>query len=573
MADGYRNNGLFGVQQEAEKTTGVANDSFLYPPTSIRFLEAQDALNNLTTGAYPPYRLQRGYIRNLEQPALGETPINKCNFQFNPQDIRQSVQMREDMYLAVLQDPAQLAQPIGAQMNFQFDLLFDRQMEVARGEGGVGDFGPGATTIADQIGVLADLQVLYSVIGQGLSKNMVDSQLKAIQNNATRVYGNANPTSEADTGTTADTTTPPASTFSAYDPASVQNANDFQSMNDGNAAFLMPNPVRLMFSTLFMLDGFVTATNVDFLKFSTKMVPVTCKVSVSMMAVYIGFARKDTFLTYQFAAAKDAEEEAIKEDAEGSKELMAALKTTGNSITFGFARGSSPNIDNFTKDATPVGYAVMKNPGSYTNANATYNYLDNFVLRFDNVKPKKGEGSDTDDILKLYENDTQFTVITSWQCKIYGASGVAGWANKSTATAVLATAAGTSDFTKGFSEDLVTSLDSSDSTSLAGYYQGTKSAASKSEWGSGEKNGARRLLIKGERGSKPELTNGAGAAKNNVAGSGYYIVVWQLEVSATVAGLRDHKRPATSVQYIAQIRSSTEPLYVKYTLNWSESEG
>ena len=34
--------------------------------------------------------------------------------------------MREDMYLAILQDPAQLAQPIGAQMNFQFDLFFDQ---------------------------------------------------------------------------------------------------------------------------------------------------------------------------------------------------------------------------------------------------------------------------------------------------------------------------------------------------------------------------------------------------------------------------------------------------------------
>jgi len=572
--DGYRNNGLFGVDQlaEADRTDqGIYNDKFLYPTSSIRFLEAQDALNGTATGIYPPYHIQRGYIRNLQQPSLGATPINKCHFQFNPQDIRQSVQMREDMYLAVLQDPAQLAQPIGAQMNFQFDLLFDRQMEVARGEGGV-DTG-GSTTTADQIGVLADLQVLYSVIGQGLSKNMIDSQLKAIQNNATRVYGNANPTAQADTGTTTDTTTPPAATFSAYDPASVQNANEFQSMNDGNAAFLMPNPVRLMFSTLFMLDGFVTATNVDFLKFSTKMVPVTCKVSVSMMAVYIGFARKDTFLTHQFAAAADAEAAAIKEDAEGSKELIAALKTTANSITFGFARDRNPSIDNFTNNSTPVGYAVLKNSGTYQDGTESFNYIDNFVLRFDNVKPKKGDGLDTDDILKLYENDTQFTIGTTWQCKIYGASGVTGWSTKSAATAELVKAVGIGDYTKGVSENLLTNLDNSDNTSLAGYYQGSKSASSKSEWGSGEKDGVRRFVVKGERGSKPELTNGAGAAKNNVAGSGYYIVVWQLEVSATVSGLQDHKRPAISTQYIAQIRNATEPLYVKYNLNWTESEG
>lgn len=572
--DGYRNNGLFNIDQNAEKVSdgGVSNDRFLYPQSFIRFLTAQDALNGTTTGTYPPYQIQRGYIRNLRQPSLGDTPINKCNFQFNPQDIRQSVQMREDMYLAVLQDPAQLAQPIGAQMNFQFDLLFDRQMEVARGEGGKGDFGPGATTIADQIGVLADLQVLYTVIGQGLSKNMVDSQLKAIQNNATRVYGNANPIAEEDPGTTADTTTPPAAEFSAYDPASVENANTFQSMNDGNAAFLMPNPVRLMFSTLFMLDGFITGTNVDFLKFSTKMVPVTCKVSISMMAVYIGFARKDTFLTHQFATAREAEEDAIREDAEGSRELIAALKTTANSVTLGFSRNDL--IDNFTTSyGTPINYAVMKNPGTFVAPDGDIvNYKDNFIVRFDSVKPKPGSGSDIDDILKLYENDTQFTVGYNWQCKIYGTSGVNGWSTKADATAVLIAAGGPNALTKGLSEEVITNLDDANNTSLAGYYQGSKSASSKDEWGSGEKGGARRLLIKGERGSKSELTNGAGAAKNNVLGQGYYIVVWQFEVTGIVTGLQEHKRPAPSTQCIAQVKHATERLYVNYNLNWSEGE-
>lgn len=566
--DGYRNNGFFQIDQVAEgvRDGGVTNSQFMYPTNDIRFLAAQEALTNrgVTPVVFPPYKIQRGFIRNLQQPSLGFTPINKCNFQFNPQDIRQSVQMREDMYLAVLQDPAQLAQPIGAQMNFQFDLLFDRQMEVARGEGGV-DTG-GSLTSADQIGVLADLQVLYTVIGQGLSKNMIDSQLKGIQNNATRVYGNANPAAEEDPGTTADTTTPPAATFSPYDPASVANASEFQSMNDGNAAFLMPNPVRLMFSSLFMLDGFITGTNVDFLKFSTKMVPVTCKVSISMMAVYIGFARKDTFLTHQFATARKAEEDAIREDAEGSRELIAALKTTANSITFGFGRGNS-SVDSFTNDLTPVGWAVMKNGGTYTNG---FTIQDNFIFRFDNVKPKVGSGEDTDEILNLFELDTQFTVSYSWQCKIYGAYGVNGWSTKNEATAVLATAAGSNDYTKGLSEEIITKLDDTANVSLAGYYQGSKSASSKGEWGSGEKAGARRLLIKGERGSKPELTNGAAVARNNVRGEGYFIVIWQLEVTGIVTGLQEHKRPATSVQYIAQVKYHTEGLYVKYNLNWSE---
>lgn len=568
--DGYRNNGLFGIDQlaEAKSKEGSQNDKFLYPPETIKFLAAQDFLDKKGTGTYPPYRLQRGYIRNLRQPALGDVPISKCQFQFNPQDIRQSVQMREDMYLAVLQDPAQLAQPIGAQMNFQFDLLFDRQMEVSRGEGGV-DTG-GSLTSADQIGVLADLRVFYEVIGQGLSEKMLASQTAALQAGATRVYGNSNPTdgtTNPDDGTTATTETP----FSATSPESTANASTFlnASLNSGNAAFLMPNPVRLMFSSLFMLDGFVTATSVDFLKFSTKMVPVSCKVSVSMMAVYIGFARKDTFLTQQFQAASDAQDDANREDAEGSKELLAALKTTANSITFGFSRDDS--VDNLGADLTPVRYAVMKNAGTYeTGGGNVRAYIDKFIFRFDNVRPKVGQGEDIDDILNLYENDTQFTISYDWQCKIYGygTSGVNGWQSADGASAALTIAAGSGDYTKGLSETVITNLDDAANIMLAGSYQGSATCSSKDEWGSGEKAGVRRLRISGTRGSKPELTNNAGAARDNVLGSGYYIVIWQLEVTAIVDGLQEHKRPATSVQYIAQVRNSTDGLYVTYNLNW-----
>jgi len=172
---GYRDESNYGFEKLNEPYTDVQQSN---PPFSkyfqgnIRFLEAEAALNNKPQN----FQLSRGYIRNLKLPVLGNTAIYKCKFQFNPQEIKQNVSMREDMYLAILQDPAQLAQPIGAQMNFQFDLFFDRQYEMSIGTsatidpfaelvGGTGD----RDQSAYDIGVYADLRVLYAVIGQGFN--------------------------------------------------------------------------------------------------------------------------------------------------------------------------------------------------------------------------------------------------------------------------------------------------------------------------------------------------------------------------------------------------------------------
>lgn len=602
--DGYRNNGLFGVDwyNEGDKTgKGSINDKFLYPPNTIRFLEAQDVLDGKVPETFPPYKMQRGYIRNLQQPALGEVPISRCTFQFNPQDIRQSVQMREDMYLAVLQDPAQLAQPIGAQMNFQFDLLFDRQMEVSRGIGGV-DTGSGGATSADQIGVLADLKVFYEVIGQGLSEKMLASQTAALQAGATRVYGNSNPTdgtTNPDDGTTATTGTP----FSAYDSASTTNANTFlnASLNSGNAAFLMPNPVRLLFSALFMLDGFVTATSVDFLKFSTKMVPVSCKVSVSMMAVYIGFARKDTFLTQQFAEAKRAEDTANEESAEGSVELLTALNTSCNKVTLGFTTPNDGDPDDInialpTDKILKVKEGMLKRARTTTEGGPVNN---NFIYMFNNIKPIQGEGRDIDEVLKLYEDDAQFTVKYEWTCRIYSKEGNLGWTTLDEALAVTApyrvnhpTVTDTAGLV-----DFLSNLDSTDEIDLVAFYQGAAQASSKDEWGHGATSGPagdwslnpqkwiklnsgtyhdkiRRLSITGNIGDgNPYLENNAAKAKSYSANglgydNGYYIVIWTTAVVGQVSGLLENIRPNVGSQVKDYYVRGDAPLKATYNLPW-----
>ena len=128
---GYRDNTFFNLPSSERNirpggagtnwAPNTTNAPFLYPSSSIRFLEEQARVDNKDTA---DYRLERGYIRGLPVPAAGDYPLRSCRFQFNPQNIVQSVTVRSDMYLPILQDPAQFVQPIGGMTNFSFDLLF-----------------------------------------------------------------------------------------------------------------------------------------------------------------------------------------------------------------------------------------------------------------------------------------------------------------------------------------------------------------------------------------------------------------------------------------------------------------
>ena len=113
--------------------------------------------------------------------------------------------------------------------------------------------------------------------------------------------------------------------------------------NFGNSAFLVSLPVRIVFSSLFMVEGFITSTQVTFNKFNPHMVPTQCVVGVTMQALYIGFARKDTYLTLQLAAgmkAADAElaDQAVTEAAEISATTELSKKmfitTVDNDVNY-----------------------------------------------------------------------------------------------------------------------------------------------------------------------------------------------------------------------------------------------
>jgi hypothetical protein len=100
--------------------------------------------------------------------------------------------------------------------------------------------------------------------------------------------GGGNASSSSGTSDSEDDELPPFD----YQEAQTNLYNNF-----GNSAFLVSTPIRIVFSSLFMVEGFVTSTMVTFNKFNANMVPTQCSVGITMQAMYIGFARKDTFLT------------------------------------------------------------------------------------------------------------------------------------------------------------------------------------------------------------------------------------------------------------------------------------
>lgn len=103
-------------------------------------------------------------------------------------------------------------------------------------------------------------------------------------------------------------------------------------VNFGNSAFLVSLPVRIVFSSLFMVEGYITATTVTFNKFNPNMVPVQCAVNVTMQALYIGFARKDTFLTSSLSQALKDSQEALKTQRGAVSSQDAALMSLGTQM-------------------------------------------------------------------------------------------------------------------------------------------------------------------------------------------------------------------------------------------------
>jgi len=367
---GYRNDQYYGLVNAGEKgsvvygadvLTGALNKDFVYPDRSVRVNSVLDAGN---FKAEP--KLQRGYIRSIAD-SLGGVKLNqsKCQFQFNPRILNTSVNQNTKILDFLHQDPSQYAQPIPGNVSFSFGLFFDRSYELNKGGSettrgyDVSSENPWEKYGPETIGVLHDISALYSVIGQGIGsqqkqyiQSVLESQIKGeinAQNTNATITTDADGNIIDDGGGVSDA----ASTQADYATAADDFINNLG--NTGNVAFLLPLPVRVVFSALYIVEGLVQNASVKFTKFNHAMVPMQASVELVMEAKYVGFAKKNTFFTE--VLAKREESELV--EAQRQEQALEAIETyAGAGAQIKAATVSIiPHDDDYSKADTVEGMA------------------------------------------------------------------------------------------------------------------------------------------------------------------------------------------------------------------------
>lgn len=307
------------------------NANFIYPSSISNPLNI-DLATRKDGGRF----VQRGFIRGIFPTTLGKVKSETANtvkkrrlfFQFNPTTLDRSVSMSTTVLNPLLQDPSNLLQPVPGMSDFSFDMLFNREAEVAAGVH-VNDlfFQRKSSDITEDlqrygyntkksdvsnIGVLADLYILDSIIGQSITPDMVDF-LKDYWKNASDL-----------SKTSYDATRGGGASFSfnpkAFEDIAISDANL------GNSAFLSPLPIRIVFSSMFMVEGFVTSSSVQFIKFNSSYVPTICKVTLNVRALYIGFAKEKAYLSDSLETAVASIVEEQRDDAVNANTLDIELK-------------------------------------------------------------------------------------------------------------------------------------------------------------------------------------------------------------------------------------------------------
>ena len=284
------------------KIVPTQNSPFSYPDNTIRggYKPYQYALNEGTgldeavigTGVnYDLGTLKKGYIRNL-QVDPGQR-ITKCHFQFNPTTLNQSVSQNSQILNFLQQNMAQYAQPMPSNVNFQFQLMFDRSKELNNYNGAVEqglDTGAlWAKTDPSVVGVLHDIGTLYEAIGVGLSDSQQEYMLSTLEDQIKAELLQESQEGATDLQTDTD--------VSEAIAERRDQASKLLDINRGNTGFLLPIPVRVVFSSLYIVEGLVQNVSVRYVKFTRNLVPMQATVEITLEGKYIGFAKKDTFFS------------------------------------------------------------------------------------------------------------------------------------------------------------------------------------------------------------------------------------------------------------------------------------
>jgi len=399
--DQFFNSKVYGEDLNVKETD---NPNFAYPGN--RGPNVYDRAGDTTN--YDPGLIQRGFIRGIFPEILKEAGktdksytsaakdlvTRRCFFQFNPSLILRSVEASTTVLNPLLQPATELLQPIPGQAAFEFQLLFNREREVSNHRRASGfKSGTGDPTMSEvgtftaslenygaegnayspdhvaDLGVLSDLYVLDSIIGQSITQDSINALTAYWSIQQKNRVGSESVTENQD-GTTTTTTTSSngdvvvtvrdkAGKLVSETPtlASPDSFGKFDFNSDdtktklasvlGNSAFLSPLPVRIVFSSLFMVEGFVTSSAVAFHKFNSKMVPTVCSVTLNVQALYLGFAKKNSYVSQQLATQFTTVAKNKKEETEArttAKTAMQGLKVALNYVTpHGSVSGDSLN--------------------------------------------------------------------------------------------------------------------------------------------------------------------------------------------------------------------------------------
>ena len=372
MADRYATNQFYnfgnyepGIGKASNRTT-QDNPKFIWP---------SDVNKNAAVGPEGTTKIQRGYMKMITSAYgdnLGADSLlhnRRLHFQFNPDTLTRMVSARNDIQMWQNQDPFQFTQPIPGDANFSFDLLFNREAELVSGsyrnnngkvvknekaanlsrkviEKQYGMYQSVKETIGfednpyDQswvtdIGVLADLMVFDQIIGQGMNKGLIEAIVARAQE-VTTAYNIANPSGGTEDEEDKEIT---------FDKEKTE---IFLGTNIGNSAFLIAQPIRVVFSSSFMVEGFVTSTAVVFNKFNTAMVPTQCQISVQMQAMYIGFANKDTYLTTLYKDYDANTAFGNNSTSTGTTPELTALNRIGDDLVSRYIAHTAPNYESLS---------------------------------------------------------------------------------------------------------------------------------------------------------------------------------------------------------------------------------
>ena len=305
--------GMLGVGS----VVNTSNKAFVYPDNIVRGgYRGSKAVWNEGTNSWdriPPGGnfdlgvLKKGYIRSLKLDDAQS--VVKCQFQFNPATLNQSVSQNTQVLNFLQQNMSQYAQPMPSNVNFSFELFFDRSYELNHYAGAVEqgkDQGAlWAKTDPSVVGVLHDIGTLYEVVGVGLSSSQQAYMQSTLEDTIRAELLTASEEGDDSLSTVDDVN-------AAIEERKAQ-ATSLLDVNLGNTAFLLPIPVRAVFSSLYIVEGLVQNISVRYLKFTRNLVPMQASATITLEGKYIGFAKKNTFFTHVLEERRKLRAEQIAE--------------------------------------------------------------------------------------------------------------------------------------------------------------------------------------------------------------------------------------------------------------------